>query len=202
MAKKALLLLTIMAFVTTALMVPVVSAKGMRKPVVKLKSVEVREIQPYYLNLKKGRGAILNLACVFFIYNPNRRPVYLDSLTFALYFESFYVNTMKYRGKIWIPARKKVRIDVYGSQSARTTLLALLLPAGARLQAQADAWNKAHPQAKKKMSSAAVAMGYVKRWFTTIADYKFPISLKKGSAVFTMGRARVMVPINFKYHPK
>jgi hypothetical protein len=202
MAKKALLLLTITAFIVTALMVPVASAKGMRKPVVKLMSVEVREIQPFYLNMKKGRGAILNLACVFSIYNPNKRAVYLESLSFALYFDNFYVNTMKYRGKIWIPARKAAQIDVYGSQSARTMLLNLLVTSGAQLQAQSDAWNKAHPQAKKKMTAGALAGANIQRWFTTISDYKFPIYLKKGSAIFTMGRARAAVPINVKYQPK
>jgi len=202
MTKRLLVLLVVTAFVVTGLLVPVAAAKGMRKPVVKLMSVEVREIQPYYLNMKKGRGAILNLACVFSIYNPNKRSVYLDALSFALYFEGFYVNTMKYRGKIWIPARKKVQIDVYGSQSSRTTLLNLLVTAGAKLQAQADAWNKAHPNAKKKMSSGAIAMGNIQRWFTTISDYQFPIYLKKGSAIFTAGRARAAVMINFKYQPK
>ncbi len=202
MVKKALILLTITAFMVTGLMVPVASAKGMRKPVVKLMSVEVREIQPYYLNMKKGRGAMMNLACVFSIYNPNRRAVNLESLSFALYFDDFYVNTLKYRGKIWIPARKKVQIDVYGSQSARTMLLSLLVTGGAKLQAEANAWNKAHPQAKKKKSSGAMAMGNIQRWFTTIADYKFPIYLKQGSAIFTMRRARTAVRINVKYQPK
>ncbi|MBU0514013.1 MAG: LEA type 2 family protein [Proteobacteria bacterium] len=203
MAKRALVLLTITAFIMTALMVPVASAKGLRKPVVKLLSVEVREIQAFYLNMKKGRGAIINLACVFSIYNPNKRSVYLDSLSYALYFDDFYVNTMKYRGKIWIPARKTVQIDVYGSQSARTLLLNLLVTNGAKLQAQADAWNKAHPNAKKKKTSGAFAGANINRWFTTIADYKFPIYLKKGAAIFTApGGRRAVVNINFKYHPK
>ncbi len=202
MTKRLLVLLVVTAFVVTGLLVPIAAAKGLRKPVVKLMSIEVREIQPFYLNMKKGRGAILNLACVFSIYNPNRRAVYLESLTYAMYFDNFYVNTMKYRGKIWVPGRKKVQIDVYGSQSARTMLLSLLVTGGAKLQAQADAWNKAHPNAKKKKTSGAFAGANIQRWFTTISDYQFPIYLQKGSAIFTMGRARTAVKINFKYQPK
>jgi hypothetical protein len=52
------------------------------------------------------------------------------------------------------------------------------------------------------MTSGAVAGGNIQRWFTTIPDYKVPIYLKKGSAIFTMGRARAVSRINVKYFPK
>ncbi len=87
-------------------------------PVITLDRIEVASIQPFFVKPRVdykdekepgkvlAAGAILNMAYIFNIKNPNKTPVMLDELTFSTAFDGFEVNTAFSYDDSWIPAGK------------------------------------------------------------------------------------------------
>lgn len=211
---KRLIVLTLAALFVVAGLITTADAKKRRarKPSVTFVKAEVQNIQPFYLHGKKPgrRGAFMNMAFYFKVYNPYRRSILLDRMQFTSVFDGFPTNTMIYRQKIWTPPRKTNLIRIVGGYDAFTSLLNLLVTGGAKLgpmSKAATAKKMATPACKKaaaakdakalkkcKVSGAGVAVGLLKKWY---APYKFKtkIGITDASAIFKVGRRSIAVAV-------
>lgn len=177
MKKKAVLfataLLISLAFVSACL--------AFEAPVITLDRVEVASIQPFfvkprveYKNEKEpgkelAAGAMLNMAYIFDIKNPNKVPVMLDELSFTTAFEGFEVNTAFSYENSWIPAGKTNQLKVITTNETLPTITSLMVAAENVQKLQ-----------EKKLTAGAV----VKKWWENVGDFSFPIEVKAGTALF------------------
>ncbi|MDA8408232.1 MAG: hypothetical protein M0T73_15425 [Deltaproteobacteria bacterium] len=177
MKKKAVLfamaLLTSLAFVSACL--------AFEAPVITLDRVEVASIQPFFVKPRIGyknekepgkelpSGAILNMAYIFDIKNPNKTPVMLDELTFTTAFEGFEVNTAFSYENSWIPAGKTNQLKVVTTNETLPTITSLMVAAENVQKLQ-----------EKKLAAGAI----VKKWWENVGDFSFPIEVTAGTALF------------------
>jgi hypothetical protein len=168
----------------TALLVSLAFASlclAFEAPVVTLDRVEVASIQPFfvkprveYKNEKEpGKelpsGAILNMAYIFNIKNPNKTPVMLDELTFSTAFEGFEINTAFSYEDSWIPGGKTNQLKVVTTNETLPTITSLMVGA-----------ENAQKIQEQKTSAGAL----VKKWWETVGDFSFPIEVTAGTALF------------------
>lgn len=177
MKKRAVLfamaLLTSLAFVSACL--------AFEAPVITLDRVEVASIQPFFVKPRIGyknekepgkelpSGAILNMAYIFDIKNPNKTPVMLDELTFTTAFEGFEVNTAFSYENSWIPAGKTNQLKVVTTNETLPTITSLMVAAENVQKLQ-----------EKKLAAGAI----VKKWWENVGDFSFPIEVTAGTALF------------------
>ena len=150
--------------------------QNFKTPKVTLDSMEVAHAFGYwYFSNKvqptKGKpanvGAPLELAFIFNIENPNDYPVKMDSLKFTIAFEEFDLNTVGSTDTMWIPAGKTNQLRVPAHFDVRQSLLSLMVTGGFKLkQKGTNAW------------------AILEKWWTEIPEYKIPVHVKGGSAVF------------------
>ena len=167
------------------------SAANFKNPVIALEMVEVPQFDGYWYyggNIKptKGtagnHGAPLPLAFTFNITNPNPYPVLLDGYKFTVAFEEFDLVTINGYDTQWIPAGKTNQLRATTMITARSALMTLLVTGGYKLKAKKiNAW-----QAMEK-------------WWTTIGDMAFPITVGEGSFTFTADGVSKTLPLNVKY---
>ena len=176
--KKSLTMITVLAALLGFAVLPVLAFEP---PAITLERVEVASIQPFFAKPRVGFkdekdtgkdlavGSILNLAYIFNIKNPNKQPVMLDEMTFTTEFEGFEVNTALIYEDSWIPAGKTNQLRVVVTNEALPTIGSLSVGAGnvAKLQ---------------EMKTTAGEM--VKKWWDTIGDFPFPITVAGGTALF------------------
>jgi hypothetical protein len=177
MKKKAVLFATAL-LISLAL---VSACLAFEAPVITLDRVEVASIQPFfvkprveYKNEKEpGKelpaGAILNMAYIFDIKNPNKVPVMLDELTFTAAFEGFEVNTAFSYENSWIPAGKTNQLKVITTNETLPTITSMMVAAENVQKLQ-----------EKKLTAGAV----VKKWWENVGDFSFPIEVTAGTALF------------------
>ncbi len=154
----------------------------MKAPVITLERVDIAHnwVNPkgkpaYFLNTKEKTGSVMDLAFVFAVTNPNRGAIMLDDLSFTMAFEGFELMMPMVYEDIWLAGKgmfgkpKTSYIRVHATFDSYTTLLALLVPSQnvARL---------------KKMGVKHVNL--IKKWWTEIADFAFPIEVTNGVARF------------------
>ncbi len=177
MKKRAVLiataLLVSLAFVSACL--------AFEAPVITLDRIEVANIQPFfvkprveYKNEKEpGKempaGAILNMAYIFDIKNPNKFPVMLDELTFSTAFEGFEINTAFSYEDSWIPGGKTNQLKVVTTNETLPTITSLMVGAENVQKIQ-----------ELKTSAGALA----KKWWENVGDFSFPIEVTAGTALF------------------
>lgn len=173
--------LTIFAFFVAVLGFAVLPALALEAPVITLDRVEVASIQPFfvkprveYKNEKEpgkelAAGAMLNLAYILDIKNPNKVPVMLDELSFTAAFEGFDVNTAIVYEDSWIPGGKTNQLRVVLTNETLPTMGSLMV--GTENVAR-----------MKQMKIAAGAL--VKKWWDTVGDFAFPITVTGGTALF------------------
>ena len=176
--KKAL---TIIVAIVAAFGFTVLPAMAAENPVISLERVDVASIQPYffkprvdYKNEKEpgkvlGVGAMLSLGYVLKIKNPGKAPVMLDELSFTTSFDGFEVATPIVYDDQWIPGGKTNELRIIVTSETLPTVLNLMVGAG----------NTARMQ---EMKTNAVAL--VKKWWSQIGDFAFPIDITNGNAVF------------------
>ena len=127
-------------------------------------------------------GAPMDLSFVFEITNPNPFPVQLDGFRFTVAFGQFDVNTLNAYETMWIPAGKTNQLAVHGMFDARTTLLSLLVTGGFKLKAEhMNVWQQ------------------LEKWWTGIATFSFPITVKGGAATFHAGSKTIVTSFNGKF---
>lgn len=173
--------LTMFAVLAALLGFTVIPALAFEAPVITLDRVEVASIQPFFVKPRVGFkdekdtgkdlpvGSIMSLAYILNIKNPNKEPVMLDEMTFTAEFEGFEVNTANVYEDSWIPGGKTNQLRVVLTNEALPTIGSLSVGAGnvAKLQ-------------EMKTTPAAI----VNKWWETIGDFPFPITIVGGSALF------------------
>lgn len=179
---KRTLVITMSFLLLVGLMASPAAAK-MKAPVIKLERVEIAHswVNPkgkpaYFLNTKEKTGTVMDLAFVFAVTNPNRGAIMLDDLSFTMAFEGFELMMPMVYEDIWLAGKgtfgkpKTSYIRVHATFDSYTTLLALLVPSQ----------NVALLQ---KMGVKHVNL--IKKWWTEVGDFTFPIEVRNGGAVFT-----------------
>jgi hypothetical protein len=162
-----------------------------RVPVISLESVQVTQYNGYwYYDAKitpvKGKAgansAMLPMAFLFNIANPNDYPVKLDGFGFTVAFEGFEVNLVNAFETQWIPAGKTNQLSVMSIVDVQQVLLSLLIPS--------------YEQVKAKNTNA---WALLEKWWTEIPNITVPIGVEKGAATFTADGVEKIVPFTFKY---
>jgi hypothetical protein len=162
-----------------------------KPPVVSLESVQVTQYNGYwYYDAKitpvKGKAgansAMLPMAFLFNITNPNDYPVKLDGFGFTVAFEGFEVNLVNAFETQWIPAGKTNQLSVMSIVDVQQVLLSLLIPS--------------YEQVKAKNTNA---WALLEKWWTEIPNMTVPVEVKKGTATFTADDVQKIVPFAFKY---
>lgn len=151
------------------------TAASFKNPAIALELIEVPQYDGYwYYGAKtkpaKGKagnhGAPLPLAVTFNITNPNSYPVLLDGYKFTIAFEEFDVVTVVGYDTQWIPAGKTNQLRATTMITVRSGLLSLLVTGGFKLKAKGtNAW------------------AALEKWWTTIPDMAFPITIHEGARI-------------------
>jgi hypothetical protein len=162
-----------------------------KPPVVSLDSVQVTQYNGYWyydgkITPLKGKpganSAMLPMAFLFNIANPNDYPVKLDGFGFTVAFEGFEVNLVNAFETQWIPAGKTNQLSVMSIVDVQQVLLSLLIPS--------------YEQVKAKNTNA---WALLEKWWTEIPNITVPIGVEKGAATFTADGVQKIVPFTFKY---
>ena len=162
-----------------------------KPPVVSLDSVQVTQYNGYWyydgkITPVKGKpganSAMLPMAFLFNIANPNDYPVKLDGFGFTVAVEGFEVNLVNAFETQWIPAGKTNQLSVMSIVDVQQVLLSLLIPS--------------YEQVKAKNTNA---WALLEKWWTEIPNITVPIGVEKGAATFTADGVEKIVPFTFKY---
>ena len=162
-----------------------------KPPVVSLDSVQVTQYNGYWyydgkITPVKGKpganSAMLPMAFLFNIANPNDYPVKLDGFGFTVAFEGFEVNLVNAFETQWIPAGKTNQLSVMSIVDVQQVLLSLLIPS--------------YEQVKAKNTNT---WALLEKWWTEIPNITVPIGVEKGAATFTADGVEKIVPFTFKY---
>lgn len=113
-------------------------------------------------------GAPLDVAFTFNIENPNDFAVQLEDFKFTVAFEDFDMNTISTMATQWIPPGKTNQIKLHSIIDVRQSTLNLAVTSGLKL--------------KEKNTSV---MAQLQKWWTGIASFSFPVSVKGGAAIFS-----------------
>jgi LEA14-like dessication related protein len=161
------------------------TAANFKNPIVALDSVQVTQYNGYWYyggNIKPTKGkagansAVLPIAFIFNITNPNSFPVQLDGFGFTIAFEDFDVNMVNAYETQWIPPGKTNQIAVYSITDVHQVLLSLLVP-----------------NAFKVKEEGTNAWALLEKWWVGIPEYTTPIHVKGGSATFLAGDEQKVV---------
>jgi hypothetical protein len=178
-------------FVSCAGMQTKPTEANFKSPVVSLESVQVTQYNGYwYYDAKitpvKGKpganSAMLPMAFLFNIVNPNDYPIKLDGFGFTVAFEGFEVNLVNAFETQWIPAGKTNQLSVMSIVDVQQVLLSLLIPSYEQVKAKnATPWD------------------LLEKWWTEIPNMTLPLEVRKGTATFTADGVQKIVPFAFKY---
>ena len=167
------------------------TAANFKAPEIALELVEIPQYDGYWYyggktKPTKGKagnhGAPLPLAVTFNITNPNPYPVLLDGYKFTIAFEEFDLVTFAGYDTQWIPAGKTNQLRASTMITVRSALLSLLVTGGYKLKA-------------KKTNAWAV----LEKWWTTIPDMAFPITIGEGAFTFRANGVSKILPFKATY---
>ena len=167
------------------------TAANFKAPTIALEMIEVPQFDGYWyyggkIKPTKGKagnhGAPLPLAVTFNITNPNPYPVFLDGYKFSISFEEFNLVTVKGYETQWIPAGKTNQLRATTMITTRSALLSLLVTGGFKLKA--------------KGTNCWAAM---EKWWTTIGDMAFPITIDEGAFTFVADGVSKTLPFKATY---
>jgi hypothetical protein len=167
------------------------TAANFKAPVIALESVEIPQYDGYWyyggkIKPTKGKagnhGAPLPMAITFT--NPNPYPVLLDGYKFTVAFEEFDFVTINGYDTQWIPAGKTNQLRATTMITVRSGLLSLLVTGGFKLKDKGtNAWAE------------------LEKWWTTIPDMAFPITIGEGAFTFTADGVSKTLPFKATYAP-
>jgi len=165
------------------------TAANFKAPKIALELVEVPQYAGYWVYSKmkptKGKGggsAPLPIAVTFNITNPNAYPVLLDGYRFTIAFEEFDMITVKGYETQWIPAGKTNQLRASTMIMPGTAVGSLMVASGFKLKAKGtNAW------------------AALEKWWTTIPDMAFPITIHEGSFTFTTNGVSKILPFKATY---
>ncbi len=167
------------------------TAANFKAPEIALELVEIPLYDGYWYyggktKPTKGKagnhGAPLPLAVTFNITNPNPYPVLLDGYKFTIAFEEFDFVTVNGYDTQWIPAGKTNQLRATTMLTVRSGLLSLLVTGGFKLKAKGtNAW------------------AALEKWWTTIPDMAFPITVHEGAFTFKANGVSKTLPFKATY---
>ena len=161
-----------------------------KAPVIALESAQVTQYNGYWYyggNIAPTKGkagansAVLPMAFLFNITNPNDYPVKLEGFGFTVVFDGFDVNMVNSFDTQWIPAGKTNQLTVMSILDVHQGLLGLLLPNAEKVKER-----KTNPWA------------LLEEWWTGIPNMTVPIEVQRGSANFTADGVQKVVPFAAK----
>ncbi len=167
------------------------TAANFKAPEIALELVEIPQYDGYWYyggktKPTKGKagnhGAPLPIAVTFNITNPNPYPVLLDGYKFTIAFEEFDFVTFAGYDTQWIPAGKTNQLRASTMITVRSALLSLLVTGGYKLKA--------------KKTNAWVVL---EKWWTTIPDMAFPITIHEGAFTFRANGVSKILPFKATY---
>jgi hypothetical protein len=180
-----------LVFISCAGMSTKPTEANFKNPVVSLDSVLVTQYNGYwYYDAKitplKGKpganGAMLPIAFLFNIKNPNDYTIKLEGFAFTVAFEDFEVNLVNAFETQWIPAGKTNQLSVMSIVDVQQVLLSLLIPNAEKVKAKnTNAW------------------ALLEKWWTEIPNMTIPIQVGKGAATFTADGVQKVIPFNAKF---
>lgn len=165
-----------------------------KAPLISLESVQVTQYNGFwYYDAKvtptKGKAgansAMLPMAFLFNITNPNNFPIKLEGFGFVVVFEDFEVNMVNAFETQWIPAGKTNQISVPSILDVHQVLLSLLIP-----------------NAEKVKAKDTTPWVLLEKWWTEIPNMTIPIGVQKGSAIFTADGIQKVFPFEGKFPKK
>jgi hypothetical protein len=178
-------------FISCAGMEAKPTESNFKVPVISLESVQVTQYNGYwYYDAKitpvKGKpganSAMLPMAFLFNITNPNDYSVQLDGFGFTVAFEGFEVNMVNAFETQWIPAGKTNQLSVMSIVDVQQVLLSLLIPSHELVKAKnTTPWN------------------LLEKWWTEIPNMTVPVEVRKGAATFTADGVQKVVPFTAKF---
>jgi hypothetical protein len=165
------------------------TAANFKAPKIALEMIEVPQYDGYWVYSKmkptmgKGGGSSpLSLAVTFNITNPNPYPVFLDGYKFTIAFEEFDMITVKGYETQWIPAGKTNQLRATTMITPGTAAGGLMVGSGFKLKAKGmNAW------------------AALEKWWTTIPDMAFPITIHEGSFIFIANGVSKTLPFKATY---
>ena len=170
------------------------TAANFKAPKIALEMIEVPQYDGYWYyggktKPAKGKagnhGAPLPIAVTFNITNPNAYPVLLDGYKYSIIFDKeFNMVTVNGYDTQWIPAGKTNQLKATTMITVRSGLLNLLVTGGFKLKAKGT-----NPWAA------------LEKWWTTIPDMAFPISIDEGAFNFTADGVSKTLPFKTTYAP-
>ena len=165
------------------------TAANFKAPKIALEMIDVPQYDGYWVYSKmkptKGKGggsAPLPIAVTFNITNPNAYPVLLDGYRFTIAFEEFDMITVKGYETQWIPAGRTNQLRATTMIMPGTAVGSLMVASGFKLKAKGtNAWAE------------------LEKWWTTIPDMAFPITIHEGSFTFTANGVSKILPFKATY---
>ena len=129
-----------------------------------------------------ANSAMLPMAFLFNITNPNGYPVKLENFAFAVAFEGLEVNLVNAFETQWIPPGKTNQLSVMSIVDVQQVLLSLLIP-----------------NAEKVKDMKTNAWALLEKWWTDIPNMTVPIEVTKGAATFVADGVQKIVPFTAKF---
>ncbi len=162
-----------------------------KSPMVALESVQVPSYFGYwYYDAKatplKGKpganSAVLPVAFLFNITNPNDYPINLDGFVFTVGFEDIDINIVNAYETQWIPSGKTNQFSTVLIVDVQQVLGGLLIA-----------------NYQKVKATNTTPWDLLEKWWTEVPNMTVPIEVKIGTATFTADDVQKIVPFAFKY---
>ena len=162
-----------------------------KSPTIALEMVQVPSYFGYwYYDAKatplKGKpganSAVLSVAFLFNITNPNDYPIKLDGFVFAVAFQGIDINIVNAYETQWIPSGKTNQFSTVLIVDVQQVLGGLLIA-----------------NYQKVKATNTTPWDLLEKWWTEVPNMTVPIEVKIGSATFTANGVQKIVSFNFKY---
>lgn len=162
-----------------------------KSPTIALEMVQVPSYFGYwYYDAKatplKGKpganSAVLSVAFLFNITNPNDYPIKLDGFVFAVAFQGIDINIVNAYETQWIPSGKTNQLSTVLIIDVQQVLVGLLVA-----------------NYQKVKATNTTPWDLLEKWWTEVPNMTVPIEVRIGSATFTANGVQKIVPFNFKY---
>ena len=162
-----------------------------KSPTIALEMVQVPSYFGYwYYDAKatplKGKpganSAVLSVAFLFNITNPNDYPIKLDGFVFAVAFQGIDINIVNAYETQWIPSGKTNQLSTVLIIDVQQVLGGLLVA-----------------NYQKVKATNTTPWDLLEKWWTEVPNMTVPIEVKIGSATFTADGVQKIVSFTFKY---
>ena len=131
----------------------------------------------------------------------------LDEINFAVKFEVYEMDIIKSKEKMWIPPGITNQLRVYSLLNVQSARLNLLVQAGEKAKNKCEQNTDEKDQKKDKEAEKGKQqedMNWLwctlERYWKEIPEFKIPVSVTDGTAVFEAKGVSVSVPFNAVYH--